>query len=84
MYHEPVLLQESIEGLNIKEEGIYIDATYGGGGHSHEILKHIGKGSLIAFDQYQDALVNKDDDERLILINQNYQKGAVLYCPKNR
>ena len=73
MFHEPVLLKESIEGLNIKEEGIYIDATYGGGGHSHEILKHIGNGSLIAFDQDQDALVNKEDDDRLILINQNFR-----------
>jgi len=73
MFHEPVLLKESIDGLNIKEEGIYIDATYGGGGHSHEILKHIGKGSLIAFDQDEDALVNKADDDRLILINQNFR-----------
>ncbi|MBM3435673.1 MAG: 16S rRNA (cytosine(1402)-N(4))-methyltransferase, partial [Bacteroidetes bacterium] len=51
MYHEPVLLKESIEGLNIKKGGIYVDATYGGGGHSFGILKKIGKGSLIAFDQ---------------------------------
>lgn len=73
MYHEPVLLTESIAGLNIKGEGIYVDATYGGGGHSREILKHIDKGSLIAFDQDQDALINKADDERLILINQNFR-----------
>ena len=73
MYHEPVLLTESIEGLNIKEGGIYVDATYGGGGHSLEILKKIGKGSLIAFDQDDDALKNKADDDRLILINQNFR-----------
>lgn len=73
MYHDPVLLKESIAGLNIKGEGIYIDATYGGGGHSREILKNIEKGSLIAFDQDQDALVNEADDKRLILINQNFR-----------
>ncbi len=73
MYHEPVLLKESIAGLNIKGEGVYIDATYGGGGHSREILKQIEKGSLIAFDQDQDALINEADDDRLILINQNFR-----------
>ncbi|MEZ5195412.1 MAG: 16S rRNA (cytosine(1402)-N(4))-methyltransferase RsmH [Bacteroidales bacterium] len=73
MYHQPVLLAESIEGLQIKEEGIYVDATYGGGGHSEEILKKLRKGSLIAFDHDQDALVNKLEDERLILINQNFR-----------
>ena len=73
MYHDPVLLNESIEGLNIKEDGIYVDTTYGGGGHSSEILKRIGKGSLIAFDQDKDALANKPDDSRLILINQNFR-----------
>ncbi len=73
MYHEPVLLDESIIGLNIQTGGIYIDATYGGGGHSHKILKKLDKGSLIAFDQDQDDLVNEADDERLILINQNFR-----------
>ena len=73
MYHEPVLLKESIEGLNITEGGIYVDATYGGGGHSRKILKHIVNGSLIAFDQDQDALKNKINDSRLILINQNFR-----------
>ncbi len=73
MYHDPVLLSESIEGLNIKEGGTYIDTTYGGGGHSREILKKIGNGSLIAFDQDKDALANKPDDSRLILINQNFR-----------
>jgi 16S rRNA (cytosine1402-N4)-methyltransferase len=73
MYHDPVLLRESIEALQVKEEGIYVDVTYGGGGHSKEILKHLTKGSLIAFDQDQDALGNRIDDERLTLINQNFR-----------
>jgi 16S rRNA (cytosine1402-N4)-methyltransferase len=73
MYHEPVLLTESIDGLNIKKGGIYVDATYGGGGHSFEILKYLGDGSLIAFDQDEEALKNKLDDQRLILINQNFR-----------
>ncbi len=73
MYHNPVLLKESIDGLNITKSGIYIDATYGGGGHSKEILNHLVDGSLIAFDQDQDAMKNKIDDERLVLINQNFR-----------
>ena len=74
MYHEPVLLKESIEGLNLQKGGIYVDATYGGGGHSEAILKQLGKeGSLIAFDQDRDAIKNKAEDERLILINQNFR-----------
>ena len=73
MYHQPVLLNESIEALNIKGDGIYVDVTYGGGGHSAKILEKITKGSLIAFDQDQDALANKPDDDRLILINQNFR-----------
>lgn len=73
MYHKPVLLKESIEGLNIIEGGVYVDTTYGGGGHSKEIMKKIGKGSLIAFDQDSDAIENKIEDERLILIQQNFR-----------
>ncbi len=73
MYHEPVLLKESIDGLRIRPDGIYVDVTYGGGGHSGKILEHLTTGSLIAFDQDQDALQNKPDDERLILINQNFR-----------
>jgi 16S rRNA (cytosine1402-N4)-methyltransferase len=73
MYHDPVLLKESIEGLQVKSEGIYVDVTYGGGGHSKEILKQLEQGSLIAFDQDQDALGNKVDDGRLTLINQNFR-----------
>lgn len=73
MYHEPVMLKECIEGLNIKDGGVYVDVTYGGGGHSKEILKNFRGGSLIAFDQDQDALENKVDDERLVLINHNFR-----------
>ncbi len=73
MYHKPVLLKESIEGLNILEGGVYVDTTYGGGGHSKEILGKIGNGSLIAFDQDIDAIENRIEDERLILIQQNFR-----------
>ena len=63
MYHNPVLLNESIFGLNINPSGIYVDVTYGGGGHSQEILKNLNsKGTLIAFDQDQDAIENKSND----------------------
>ena len=74
MYHQPVLLTESIESLNIRPDGIYVDATYGGGGHSQEILKRLGKsGKLLGFDRDEDALANKIDDDRVILINHNYR-----------
>jgi len=73
MYHNPVLLKESIDGLHINPEGVYVDVTYGGGSHSGKILEHLTTGSLIAFDQDQDALKNKPDDERLVLINQNFR-----------
>lgn len=73
-YHQSVLLKESIDGLKLKAGGVYVDVTYGGGGHSLEILKQIGKeGKLFAFDQDVDAKRNKLDDERLILIQQNYR-----------
>ncbi|MGN6646373.1 MAG: 16S rRNA (cytosine(1402)-N(4))-methyltransferase RsmH [Cytophaga sp.] len=61
MYHVPVLLKESIEGLNINPEGIYVDVTFGGGGHSREILKHLKGGKLYAFDQDADAVDNAKD-----------------------
>jgi 16S rRNA (cytosine1402-N4)-methyltransferase len=73
MYHNPVLLKESVEGLNIKEDGIYVDVTYGGGGHSREILKYLTTGKLYAFDQDDDAFANKVNDEKLILIKQNFK-----------
>lgn len=73
-YHNPVLLTESIEALNIKENGTYVDVTFGGGGHSKEILKRLGKnGRLFAFDQDTDALENTIEDERFTLINQNFR-----------
>ena len=72
-YHTPVLLAESIGGLNIIEDGIYVDATYGGGGHSREILSRLGKkGQLIAFDQDFDSKSNLIDDNRLLFINENF------------
>ncbi|MEO0572086.1 MAG: 16S rRNA (cytosine(1402)-N(4))-methyltransferase RsmH, partial [Bacteroidota bacterium] len=74
MYHRPVLLSESIEGLGVKEEGVYVDVTFGGGGHSREILKSLGKhGRLIAFDQDEDALANAIEDGRFQLINENFR-----------
>ena len=73
-YHNPVLLKETVDGLNIVENGTYVDVTFGGGGHSKEILKRLGKeGRLIAFDQDQDALLNKIDDSRFTLINENFR-----------
>lgn len=72
-YHEPVLLKECIDGLNINPEGIYVDVTYGGGGHSKEILKHLTTGKLYAFDQDEDAVKNKVADDRLVLIKQNFR-----------
>lgn len=73
-YHNPVLLKESVDALNIKENGIYVDVTFGGGGHSKEILSRLGKdGKLFAFDQDPDAQENKIDDERFILIAENFR-----------
>ncbi len=73
MYHNPVLLKDCIEGLNINPAGIYVDVTFGGGGHSREILKHLTTGKLYAFDQDDDAVKNKIDDERFVLIKQNFR-----------
>ncbi|MBN2667438.1 MAG: 16S rRNA (cytosine(1402)-N(4))-methyltransferase RsmH [Bacteroidales bacterium] len=72
-YHVPALLEESIRGLNIRPGGIYVDVTFGGGGHSLEILQRLGKGKLIAFDQDEDAKRNVPDDKRLIFLNQNFR-----------
>lgn len=72
-YHVPVLLQECIEGLQINPDGVYVDVTFGGGGHSREILKKLGaKGKLIAFDQDPDAQRNKIDDPRFLFVDQNF------------
>ncbi len=74
MYHNPVLLNKSIEGLNISKNGVYVDATFGGGGHSRLILSRLGEaGSLVVFDQDSDAEANKPDDSRLIFVNQNFR-----------
>ncbi|WKD85834.1 Ribosomal RNA small subunit methyltransferase H [Polaribacter huanghezhanensis] len=73
-YHDPVLLKESVDALKIKENGIYVDVTFGGGGHSREILSRLGKdGKLFAFDQDPDAQENKIDDERFVLIAENFR-----------
>jgi len=72
-YHVPVMLQACIDGLAIKPNGVYVDVTFGGGGHSREILKHLGKdGVLIAFDQDPDAQRNAIDDPRFRFVDQNF------------
>jgi 16S rRNA (cytosine1402-N4)-methyltransferase len=73
-YHTPVMLNEAIAGLNIKPDGIYVDCTFGGGGHSREIVKHLdADGRLYVFDQDADAKKNLPDDERIIFIPQNFR-----------
>ena len=73
VYHIPALLNESIAGLNIRPDGIYVDVTFGGGGHSMEILKRLNKGRLIAFDQDEDARENAPDDSRFLFLDQNFR-----------
>ena len=73
MYHRPVLLEESLDGLNIQQGGTYIDFTYGGGGHSKAILARLGRGRLIAFDQDPDVAENVIKDERLLFIRGNFR-----------
>jgi 16S rRNA (cytosine1402-N4)-methyltransferase len=73
-YHRPVLLAASVEGLNIRPDGIYVDATFGGGGHSRAILEKLGPdGRLVAFDQDDDAVDNLPNDSRLIFVNHNFK-----------
>ncbi|WP_268224849.1 16S rRNA (cytosine(1402)-N(4))-methyltransferase RsmH [Sinomicrobium oceani] len=73
-YHKPVLLKESVDGLRIKEDGVYVDVTFGGGGHSREILKRLGvNGKLFAFDQDEDAWENEIADNRFVLIRENFR-----------
>lgn len=73
-YHNPVLLEESVSGLAIKKNGVYVDVTFGGGGHSRKILQDLGpEGKLFAFDQDKDALLNTVDDHRFTLINENFR-----------
>lgn len=73
MYHVPVLLNECIEGLNIRPDGIYVDVTYGSGGHSRKILEHLPSGKLIAFDRDKDVDRNLIEDERFVFIHQNFR-----------
>ena len=74
-YHRPVLLNESIEALNIKPNGIYVDVTFGGGGHSRKILEKLGAGGkLVAFDQDADARANLPEDARIIFVQHNFRE----------
>ena len=73
-YHNPVLLKETVDGLNIKPDGVYVDVTFGGGGHSREIMSRLGSnGKLFGFDQDLDAIENVIKDERFVLINENFR-----------
>ena len=72
-YHLPALLDESIAGLNLRPDGVYVDVTFGGGGHSRAILSHLTTGRLIAFDQDLDAAINIINDERVTFLNQNFR-----------
>ena len=82
MYHVPVLLEESVSGLYSDPDGVYLDLTFGGGGHSREILKRLKDGCLIGFDQDSDALANVPDDSRFIFVNHNfrYLRNFLRYC----
>ena len=76
-YHIPVMLQEAVDALQVDPAGIYVDCTFGGGGHAREILNRLGpKGRLVAFDQDADARRNIPDDERLLFIPQNFRHLA--------
>ena len=81
VYHIPALLKESIDGLKIQPDGIYVDVTFGGGGHSMEILKRLKTGKLIAFDQDDDARSNAPVDEKFLFLNQNFRflKNNLLF-----
>jgi len=81
VYHIPALLNESIDGLNIKPDGIYVDVTFGGGGHSMEILKRLTTGKLIAFDQDRDARTNVPSDKKFLFLDQNFRflKNNLLF-----
>ncbi len=80
-YHEPVLLHESVEGLNITPTGTYVDVTFGGGGHSREILAHLQGGKLFGFDQDPDAQANVPADDQFVFIAQNFKhlKGHLRF-----
>ena len=79
-YHDPVLLRESVDMLDIRPDGVYVDVTFGGGGHSREILSRLGrKGRLVSFDQDAEALANAPEDKRLTLVHNNFRflRGCV-------
>ena len=82
----PVLLKESIEGLAIRPDGDYLDLTFGGGGHSREILRHLKTGRLMGFDQDEDALANVPGDDRFVFVNHNfrYLRNFVRYHGWNK
>ncbi len=85
IYHLPALLTESIAGLNLRPDGIYVDVTFGGGGHSRSILEHLTTGKLVAFDQDLDAATNIITDGRLTFLNQNFRflKNNLRYLGYN-
>ena len=85
-YHHPVLLKESIEGLDIKLSGTYVDVTYGGGGHSREILKKIKHGRLIGLDCDEDTVKNRINDKRFTFIDGNFRflKNYLRYYKINK
>jgi 16S rRNA (cytosine1402-N4)-methyltransferase len=80
-YHVPALLTESVDGLEIKPGGLFVDVTFGGGGHSREILRRLGEGRLVAFDQDEDSLSNVITDSRFTLLSQNFRflRNNLLY-----
>ena len=81
-YHIPVLLEQTIEGLNIRPNGVYVDLTFGGGGHSREIMKQLGKeGRLFGFDQDMDAMAGALQDERFCFVRSNFRflKNWMMY-----
>lgn len=83
VYHTPVMLSESVDLLSIKPDGVYVDVTFGGGGHSREILSRLGKnGRLISFDQDADAIKNAPNDKRFTLVHNNFMflRGCLRAC----
>ena len=72
-YHQAVMLREAVDQMDIKPNGVYVDVTFGGGGHSREILKRLDSGKLIAFDQDPDAQSNLINDPRFTLVDQNFR-----------
>lgn len=74
VYHIPVLLTETVDGLNIRPDGVYVDVTFGGGGHSREIMRRLGpKGKLFSFDQDADAEANRINDDRFVFVRSNFR-----------